>query len=401
MFSQRRSGRLAGNGCRSWCRSPVPFIGAARVAAQRFPVHAAMDGDRPLTGRGYQHGRLQQGLAVIVKNQKPGLSSTATKDNQLAPVDRGYVGDGGVGHEHGLGFSGEVERDSGIRLDPYGAFSPGGRSRNGPCGQDTENREGENLNHPLSFRHYDRAANRMRSRVKLTTYLIKKFFGYDAPAALGIAALGIAGLLLTGCQGVPVDRKLDGYIMSSAKGAEANHDYGAAAAQFASVYDAAHPNADVAIGMARNLRYAGKGAEAVGALENSLRQLGDRPDLLIELGKQHVAAGKPELAVDPLLRAARLAPSQWEAAHVLGIAYDRMGRHDEARTSYERASALSPGNARILNNLALSRAMAGDLETAVQLLERATALPSAPAQVQANLQLIAQLKSAEPAGAVK
>ena len=86
------------------------------------------------------------------------------------------------------------------------------------------------------------------------------------------------------------------------------------------------------IGMARNLRYAGNAAEAVGALENSLRQLGARPDLLIELGKQHVAAGKPELAVDPLLQAARLAPSQWEPAHVLGIAYDRMGRHDEART---------------------------------------------------------------------
>jgi Flp pilus assembly protein TadD len=241
----------------------------------------------------------------------------------------------------------------------------------------------------------------MRSKVKLTTYLIKKFFGYDAPAALGIAALGVAALLLAGCQGVPVDRKLDGYIMSSARSAEANHDYGTASAHYASLYDAAHPDADVAVGMARNLRYAGNAVEAVGALENSLRQLGARPDLLIELGKQHVAAGKPDLAVDPLLQAARLAPSQWEAAHVLGIAYDRMGRHDEARTNYERASVLSPGNARILNNLALSRAMAGDRETAIQLLERAAALPSAPAQVRANLQLIAQLKPVEPAGAAK
>jgi Flp pilus assembly protein TadD len=236
----------------------------------------------------------------------------------------------------------------------------------------------------------------MRSRVKLTTYLIKKFLGYGAALALGIAALSLAG-----CQGVPVDRKLDGYITSSARGAEANHDYGAAAAHYASLYDAAHPDADVAIGMARNLRYAGNAAEAVGALENSLRKLGYRPGLLIELGKQHVAAGKPELAVDPLLKAAQLAPSQWEAAHVLGIAYDGMGRHDEARASYERADVLSPGNARILNNLALSRAMAGDLDTAIQLLERASALPSAPAQVRTNLQLVAQLKPAEPAGAAK
>jgi Flp pilus assembly protein TadD len=236
----------------------------------------------------------------------------------------------------------------------------------------------------------------MRSKVKLTTYLIKKFFGYN-----GAAALGIAALLLAGCQGTPLDRKLDGYIMSSARNAEANHDYGTAAVHYASLYDAAHPDADVAIGMARNLRYAGNALEAAGALENSLRQLGSRPDLLIELGKQHVAAGKPELALDPLLQAARLAPSQWEAAHVLGIAYDRMGRHDEARTHYERASVLSPGNARVLNNLALSRAMAGDRETALQLLERALALPSAPAQVRANLQLIAQLRSDEPAGAAK
>jgi Flp pilus assembly protein TadD len=230
----------------------------------------------------------------------------------------------------------------------------------------------------------------------LTTGLVKKFFGCNA-----MAALGIAGLLLTGCQSAPVDRKLDSYVMTSARNAEASHDYGTAAAHYASLYDAAHPDAAVAVGMARNLRYAGRIAEATGVLEDALRQLGARSDLLIELGKQHVAAGKPDLAVDPLLQAARLAPSGWEVAHVLGVAYDRMGRFDEARTFYERAGALSPGNARILNNLALSRAMAGDLDTAIQLLERAAILPSAPDQVRANLQLFAQLKATRAAEAFK
>jgi Flp pilus assembly protein TadD len=227
--------------------------------------------------------------------------------------------------------------------------------------------------------------------------LVKKFFGCGA-----IAALGLAGLLLTGCQSVPnapVDSKLDSYVMTSARNAEASHDYGTAAAHYASLYDAAHPEAGVVIGMARNLRYAGHTAEAAGVVEEALVQLGARADLLVELGKQRVAAGKPELAVDPLLQAARLVPSDWEAAHVLGIAHDRMGRHDEARADYERAGALSPGNARILNSLALSRAMAGDLEAALPLLERAAALPSAPAQIRANLQLIAQLKAAGPAEA--
>lgn len=233
----------------------------------------------------------------------------------------------------------------------------------------------------------------MWSMAKLTTYLIKKFFGYDAGAAFCIAVLFLAG-----CQGTPVDHKLDGYVMSSARSAEANRDYGAAATHYASLYDASHPDADVVTGIARNLRYSGRTAEAVVALENSLQQLGDRLDLLVELGKQHVAAGKPELAVDPLLRATRLAPNRWEPVHVLGIAYDRMDRHEDARDWYERALAMSPGNAGILNNMALSRAMAGDRETALQLLERAAALPSASAQVRANLQLVGHLKPADAAG---
>jgi Flp pilus assembly protein TadD len=230
----------------------------------------------------------------------------------------------------------------------------------------------------------------------LTIGLVKKFFECNA-----MGALGIAGLLLTGCQSAPVDRKLDSYVMTSARNAEASHDYGTAAAHYASLYDAARPDAAVTVGMARNLRYAGRIAEATGVLEDALRQLGARSDLLIELGKQHVAAGKPDLAVDPLLQAARLAPSGWEVAHVLGVAYDRMGRFDEARAFYERAGALSPGNTRILNNLALSRAMAGDLDTAIQLLERAAILPSAPDQVRANLQLFAQLKATRAAEAFK
>jgi Flp pilus assembly protein TadD len=117
-----------------------------------------------------------------------------------------------------------------------------------------------------------------------------------------MAAMGFAALLLAGCQSASVDRKLDGYVMSSARNAEANHDYGAAAAHYASLYDAAHPDAGVAIGMARNLRYAGRIGEAIGVLEDAVRQLGVRPDLLVELGKQHVAGGKPDLAVDPLLQ---------------------------------------------------------------------------------------------------
>jgi Flp pilus assembly protein TadD len=224
--------------------------------------------------------------------------------------------------------------------------------------------------------------------------LVKKLFGrrYRVLA-------GCAGLLLAGCQTAPADRMLDSYVLNAARSAEAAHDHGTAAARYASLIDAAHPDPALVIAQARNLRRSGQAAEAVASLDNALNRLGPRADLLIELGKQHVADGKPERAIDPLLQAARLAPADWEAEHVLGIASDRMGRHDEARAHYEKAAGLSPDNARVLNNLALSRAMAGDLETGLQLLERAAALPAAPAQVQANLQLIARIKAAEAAEA--
>lgn len=140
------------------------------------------------------------------------------------------------------------------------------------------------------------------------------------------------------------------------------------------------------------LRSLGKAGEAAAAAEAVLAFNPDHVDALLALARAQIARGQAFHAIAPSRQAQRLAPNDWRAPSLLGVAYEAVDRPAEARTAWEQALKLSPDNPAVLANLALSWAAAGDLPRAEGLLRRAAARPEAGAQVRQNLALVLGLQ---------
>ena len=59
-----------------------------------------------------------------------------------------------------------------------------------------------------------------------------------------------------------------------------------------------------------------------------------------------VSGGKPEAALEWVLRQARIVPDSFEIQFILGSLYLKMSRPDEAKAAFTRALAINPGYAR-------------------------------------------------------
>ncbi|MBW3617003.1 MAG: hypothetical protein KY446_04500 [Proteobacteria bacterium] len=151
-------------------------------------------------------------------------------------------------------------------------------------------------------------------------------------------------------------------------------------------------DAEAGVAFSAALRGMGKNEEAVGAAEAVLAFKPDHVDALLELARAQIARGQAFHAIAPTRQAQRLAPRDWRAASLLGVAYEAVDRAAEARTAWEQALQLSPENPGVLANLALSWAAAGDLPRAEGLLRRAAARPEAGAKVRQNLALVLGLQ---------
>ena len=99
----------------------------------------------------------------------------------------------------------------------------------------------------------------------------------------------------------------------------------------------------------------GRPAEAVRDLQAAREVLGDRHELLVQLGAAALASGRLPLAADAFGRATRTGPGS-AAAWIGQARVQRMrGETAAARGSYERALRLDPGNARARQGLAETR----------------------------------------------
>jgi tetratricopeptide (TPR) repeat protein len=88
-------------------------------------------------------------------------------------------------------------------------------------------------------------------------------------------------------------------------------------------------------------------------------------------GKQHLAAGRYELAVQRFGQALASDRRSLGALNGIAIAYTRLGRFDIAQTYFERALQIDPTNASTLNNYGWSLAEQGRLREARPFLELA------------------------------
>ena len=180
--------------------------------------------------------------------------------------------------------------------------------------------------------------------------------------------------------------------LRAAAAAEANRDHKGAIQHLSTLYQRRSDDKGIAVALARNLRYSGQAQNAADIIQAQLTRLPNDPDLLLELGKDYLAAERVALAIKALEQARAATPDRWEAHATLGVALDTQGRGPEALSAYGRAAQLSPDNPVVLNNLALSQAIGGRLDEALATISRAADLPTATAQVRQNLALLLALK---------
>jgi len=178
---------------------------------------------------------------------------------------------------------------------------------------------------------------------------------------------------------------------AAALAAESSGDYQTAAVSWQGLLDRHPDDADIALHLARSLRYTGQIQPATDLLNRLIGKYGRTAPLLTELGKSYLAGDRLGLASRTLTEAATLAPQDWQVLSALGVAEDYQGHYDAAQAAYQRALAVSPDNPVILNNLGLSQAQSGKLAAARATLERAADQPTANAQVRQNLALIKAL----------
>lgn len=209
----------------------------------------------------------------------------------------------------------------------------------------------------------------------------------------GVAvALSVA---LSGCVIQPESDgkiELSGMLSDVALAAERSYDYEAAARHFITLYSRDRDDTEALVGLARNLRYVGSPKEAIKALKQGIRDHGELPALLVELGKAQIAAALIGDARETLDKSLKADPENWQAHSALGVIYDRLGLFEAARAAYRKALELSPNNVAVINNLGLSLALSGKLDEAIRTLEKLRNSEYSTLQARQNLAMLYGLK---------
>jgi Flp pilus assembly protein TadD len=193
-------------------------------------------------------------------------------------------------------------------------------------------------------------------------------------------------------QKAPDPALIEPTLRQAAMLAERNASYGEAAQHYAGLH-AKHPeDKTITLALARNLRFSGNPQKAIAVINSSAAAQSPDALMLLELGKDYLAADQLNLAKPTLERAKAAAPLNWEILSSLGVVYDYDGNYQQAQQQYDAALFLDPENPTILNNKALSLAQQGQLDEAVKTMKLATDQPSASAQARQNLALLMALK---------
>lgn len=148
----------------------------------------------------------------------------------------------------------------------------------------------------------------------------------------------------------------------------------------------------VTLEFADALRGIGSHARAAEVLSATLVVQPGSTDIMMALGRLHMAGGDHQAALRVFDRAAATSPDRAETWASLGTAYDQMQMHPQAQAAYQRALMLEPQRTTTLTNLGLSLMLSGDLAGAETQLRAAAANPDANARVHENLALVLGLQ---------
>ena len=157
-------------------------------------------------------------------------------------------------------------------------------------------------------------------------------------------------------------------------------------------FELAPRDAHAGVALSAALRDLGRPAEAADASARVLALNPQHLEALLESARAQIAQNQGFYAIEPAQKAIAVAPKDWRAPSLLGVAYQQVGRLPEARQAWDKALALSPENPAVLANLALAEAAGGDYAKAEALLRRAAGRPGANVRVRQNLALMLGLQ---------
>lgn len=156
---------------------------------------------------------------------------------------------------------------------------------------------------------------------------------------------------------------------------------------------AAHPSdAEAALRLANALIDLGQGEQAATIAQAALAARPTDRDLLMTVGRAHIARGEAFFGIAALEQARDLQPGDWRVWSLLGVAYQQVRRPDDAEAAWAEGLRLAPEQPALLANIAMARLTAGDAAAAETLLRRAAAQPGAGLKVQQNLALVLGLQ---------
>jgi Flp pilus assembly protein TadD len=166
----------------------------------------------------------------------------------------------------------------------------------------------------------------------------------------------------------------------------------ARAAFWAHETDADPTDAEAGVKLSKALRLLKRNDEALAAVGRVLVFHPKDLEGLLELARDQIQNGHPFEALEPLRQAEAVAPRDWRAPSLRGVAYDQLGRPDDARQAWQAALRLSPDNPAVLSNLAMSLAAAGEAGKAETLLRKAVQSPEATIITRQDLALVLGLQ---------
>jgi predicted O-linked N-acetylglucosamine transferase (SPINDLY family) len=122
------------------------------------------------------------------------------------------------------------------------------------------------------------------------------------------------------------------------------------------------------INLARLLEETGLHQDAIRLYEERIRHA-PLLEFYVNLGALYVSVGRPDLALDPLEAAIKIAPDCSTAIINYGMAYAALGRDEGAMDCYRRALAIDPGNIAAMKRLAALLERLGRGREAIRLIE--------------------------------
>lgn len=163
--------------------------------------------------------------------------------------------------------------------------------------------------------------------------------------------------------------------------------YGEAIGHYRSLMNEKPGEIEAVLGLARNLRWAGRVDEAAKVLSTAAPLFGSDTRYLAELGKVRLIQGDSTEGVALLDRATAQGTEDWRLYSALGIGNDYLERYDDAEAAYKKALEMCPDDSAVMNNLGVSQGLSGRMDQAILTLQDALSYGRHKDKIGRNLKL--------------